>query len=163
MIVDLPSVLASIAEGSITLAGFAAVFRAFRGGEDPAGLNRIRLNIVIEGGLLVALLCYFPVWLSAEIGEDWAWRISSLIAAIWGFFRFNIPAFKTLLVPGPVAVMFFFSAPMGVISVVAGLLNAFGYLHASAYSGHLLTIMMALGNVGGVFVAQFRAELARGT
>jgi hypothetical protein len=47
---DLPDVLNSVAEGSITLAGFAAVFRAFRGAADPDGCSRARLAIVIEGG-----------------------------------------------------------------------------------------------------------------
>ena len=80
---ELPAVLASMGEGAITLAGFAAVFRAFGGAEDSDGHSRVRLNIVIEGGLVVALLCYFPAWLSSTgLSSDAVWRSSSAIGVL---------------------------------------------------------------------------------
>lgn len=84
---DLPGVLSSMAEGSITLAGFAAVFRAFRGSHDPDGFSDVRLTVVIEGGLVVAFLCYLPAWLSsAGLSPDAVWRSTSIVGALWTFF-----------------------------------------------------------------------------
>ena len=61
---DPASTLESLAEGGITLAGFSAVFRAFSGKDDPDGYSEVRLQAVIEGGLLVALLSYLPATLA---------------------------------------------------------------------------------------------------
>ena len=93
---DLPS-LESLAEVSVTLAGFAAVFRAFATGTDPDGYSAVRLNIVIEGGLVLAFLCFLPtVFHTASIPEDGALRVSSGLGATWLFFRATIPGIRII-------------------------------------------------------------------
>jgi hypothetical protein len=52
--------LDSLAEVSVTLAAFAADFRAFAAGSDPDGHSTVRLNAVIEGGLLLAFISFLP-------------------------------------------------------------------------------------------------------
>ena len=80
---ELPSLLESMAEASVTLAGFAAVFRAFGGGSDPDGYSTVRLNVVIEGGLAVAFFCYLPAALvAAGLSPAVAWRTSNAAVAV---------------------------------------------------------------------------------
>jgi hypothetical protein len=148
-----------MAEGSITLAGFAAVFRAFSSADDPDGYSRLRLTIVIEGGLMVALLCYFPSWLaSLDLAPDSVWRLSSAIGAIWPLFRFIVVAFGIIRKGPPFPVLYVFAAPLGLISFLAFALTAVGLVPLSAYSGFLLGAISLLATVGTVFIAQFRAE-----
>ena len=157
---ELPAVLASMAEGSITLAGFAAVFRAFGGAEDPDGHSRIRLNIVIEGGLVVAFLCYFPAWLSsAGFSSDAVWRSGSAIGALWVLFRMMIISFRILRSGAPLPVLYPVAVPIGVVSFLALVANTAGLLPVTSYSGHLLGTVSLLTTVGVIFIAQFRAEL----
>ena len=156
---ELPAVLASMAEGSITLAGFAAVFRAFGGADDPDGYSRLRLTIVIEGGLVVALLCYFPSWLgSLDLSSDSVWRFSSAIGAIWALFRFILVAIGIVRKGPPFPVLYLFAAPLGLASFLAFATTAVGFIPISAYSGFLLGTVTLLATVGIVFIAQFRAE-----
>src|SRR6185436_2177474 len=104
---ELPTVLASMAEGSITLAGFAAVFRAFGGNDDPDGYSRLRLTIVVEGGLVVAALCYFPSWLaSLDLAANTVWRSSAAIGTIWPLFRFILVAFGIVRKGPPFPVLY---------------------------------------------------------
>ena len=157
---EIPSVLASMAEGSITLAGFAAIFRAFGGAEDPDGHSRIRLNIVIEGGLVVALLGYLPAWISsAGFSPDTVWRSSSAIGALWGFFRLMLTAFRVFRSSAPFPVLYTVVVPIGAVSFVSFAANTAGLLPVTSYSGHLLGTLSLLMTVGVIFIAQFRAEL----
>ena len=156
---DFPEVLGSMAEGSITLAGFAAAFRAFSGSHDPDGFSRARLNIVIEGGLVVALLCYLPAWLSsAGVSPDAVWRSASGVGAVWSLFRFAANAVAVYRVPGPLPVLYFVVVPVGLLSFLAFSANTVGLLPVSAYSGYLLGTIAMLSAVGIMFVAQFMAE-----
>jgi len=156
---DLPAVLASMGEASITLAGFAAVFRAFGGAEDPDGVSRIRLNIVIEGGLVVAFLCYFPAWVSsAGLPPDVVWRSASGIGALWVFFRMMLVAFRILRSATPLPELYLLATPIGVVSFCALVANTTGMLPLSPYSGHLLGTLSLLTTAGVIFIAQFRAE-----
>ena len=156
---DVPAILASIAEGSITLAGFAAVFRAFGGNVDPDGYSRLRLTIVIEGGLVIALLCYFPSWLaSLDLAPDLVWRFSAAVGTIWPLFRFIVVAFGIVRRGPPFPVLYLFAAPFGLISFFAYAATATGLSAVGNYSGFLLGTLALLATVGTVFIAQFRAE-----
>ena len=95
---EIPGILSSMAEGSITLAGFAAVFRAFKGKNDPDGYSWIRLAIVIEGGLIVAFGCYLPIFLSSTgLGADQSWGIASALILVWLIPRQNLPTIRILV------------------------------------------------------------------
>jgi hypothetical protein len=154
-----PAILASMAEGSITLAGFAAVFRAFRGVDDPDGYSPLRLTIVIEGGLIVALLCYFPSWLaSLDLSSDAVWRLCSAMGAMWPLFRFIFVAFGIVRRGPPFPVLYLFAAPLGLISFLAFVATAAGLVPHHVYSGYLLGVVALMTTVGVVFIAQFRAE-----
>ena len=156
---QIPDILSSIAGGSITLAGFAAVFRAFAGSEDPDGHSRVRLNSVIEGGLVIAFVCYLPIWLSSiEIEPDIAWRISSGVILIWGVVRIVAPTTRILTSGMPWPEMFKTVVLFGVIALVAAAMTAAGIWPRSAYSGYLLAVLALFANVAAIFIAQFRAE-----
>ena len=155
---ELPAILASMAEASITLAGFAAVFRAFGGEHDPDGYSRLRLTIVIEGGLVVALLCYFPSWLaSLDLAPSLVWQLSAAVGTIWPLFRFIFVAFGIVRRGPPFPVLYLFAAPLGLISFFAFAATAAGFV-PRVYSGFLLGALALLATVGTVFIAQFRAE-----
>ena len=157
--IDIPSVLSSIAEGAITLAGFAAVFRAFAGSRDPDGHSNVRLNIVIEGGLTVAFLCYAPLWLiTAGLDQDVAWRGPSILIVLWGVLRITVPTVQIIRNPGPVPALFFLASPTGHSAMIVAALNTTAILPISAASGYLLATILLLSNAGIIFVAQFRAE-----
>jgi hypothetical protein len=150
-----------MAEGSITLAGFAAVFRAFRGRDDPDGLSRVRLNSVIEGGLVVALVCYLPAWLAtAGLPEGAEWRASSALVVAWGALRIVVPTTRIVRAKMPLPELFRLVGLAGLIGILAGAANILGVGLLSPYSWHLLATVALLTNVGLIFVAQFRAEQA---
>jgi hypothetical protein len=156
---DLPGVLSSMAEGSITLAGFAAVFRAFRGSHDPDGFSDVRLTVVVEGGLVVAFLCYLPAWLSsAGLSPDAVWRSSSIVGALWTFFRFILAAISVYRTASSLPVLYTVAVPVDVVSFLAFSATAVGVFPLSTYSGYLLGTIAMLSAVGMMFVAQFIAE-----
>lgn len=155
----LPEILSSIAGGSITLAGFAAVFRAFGGAKDPDGQSRVRLNSVIEGGLLIAFVSYLPAWLGTmELPEEGVWRISCLVIFLWGVLRIGIPSTRILRSADPLPELFILVVCAGVIALIAAAVTALGYWPYEAFSGYLLAVLMLLTNVGLIFIAQFRVE-----
>jgi len=158
---QLPEVLSSIAGGSITLAGFAAAFRAFSGTADPDGFSRVRLNSVIEGGLMIAIVCYVPAWLaSLSVSADAVWRASSALILIWGVPRIIVPTTMILRRRGPRPEMFKTVVAFGAVALAAAFVNVIGAWPASGYSGHLLGVIALFANVGAIFIAQFRAERA---
>jgi len=158
---ELPGVVTSMAEGAVTLAGFAAVFRAFRGEHDPDGLSRVRLNSVIEGGLLVAFICYLPAWLAtAGLPGAAEWRIPSVGIVLWGALRILVPTTSILRAKIPLPEMFRSVVAAGIIAIVAAMLNVVAVTPWSPYSLFLLATMALLTNVGLIFIAQFRAEQA---
>lgn len=156
---EIPGILASMAEGAITLAGFSAVFRAFSGAHDPDGYSWIRLSIVIEGSLVTALCCYLPIGLiSLGVPDQHAWRGVGVLLATWGIFRLSVPAFRILRQPGPLPALFWVAVPQGFLSVLANIANATGVLPLDTYAIYLFAVILLLGNVGTIFVAQFRVE-----
>ncbi|MEO1202432.1 MAG: hypothetical protein AAFX10_06980 [Pseudomonadota bacterium] len=150
----MPEVLSSIAGGSITLAGFAAVFRAFSGTDDPDGHSRVRLNSVIEGGLVIAFVCYLPVWLaSIDLKSDVAWRVASGLIVIWTVPRILVPTAAILRDAGPLPEMFRIVVFFGIVALLAAALNAAGIWPYAAYSGHLLAVIALFANVAAIFIA----------
>jgi hypothetical protein len=156
---EIPGILASIAEGSITLAGLAALFRAFRGGQDPDGFNWMRLNFVIEGGLVIAFVCYLPVALAnAGLSTDTSWRLASGCILIWVFPRQNITAAQIFMQGRPYPELFWLAAPLGFLATMFVLANITGLSPISVYSTFLLSVLFLVGFVSTIFVAQFRIE-----
>jgi len=152
-------ILTSMAEGAITLAGFAAVFRAFAGGYDPDGHSRVRLNSVIEGGLAIAFVCYLPAWLvSAGFTDSTTFRLPSGIIIIWGLARIAVPTSQILRSGARLPELFRSVVAAGIVALLAAVLNVVGISPISAYSTHLLATTALFANVGLIFVAQFRAE-----
>ena len=156
---ELPSLLESMAEASVTLAGFAAVFRAFGSNADPDGHSTVRLYVVIEGGLAVAFFCYLPAALAAAgLSPATAWRTSNFAAIAWVAPRSIGPGaliitqgwpFPALL---PLALSFSF---LGLVALVCGALGAI-----PPPSAHQAGLVAVLGGIGCTFIAQFRVEHA---
>jgi hypothetical protein len=157
--IEIPGILASIAEGSITLAGLVALFRAFRGGEGPDGFNWARLNFIIEGGLVIAFVCYLPVaFSSAGLSPDTSWRMASGLILIWAFPRQNVTAVQIFMQGRPYPELFWLTAPLGIMSTVLALLNISGLSPITPYSTLLFAVLLLAGFVCTIFVAQFRIE-----
>ncbi len=77
-------ILHSIAGATITLAGFAAVFRAFTGSHQVDGHSEIRLNSILELGIAAALLCYLPAVLqSFNWHADQSYRVLSAVGGLY--------------------------------------------------------------------------------
>ena len=114
-------------EGAITLAGFAAAFRASAGVYDPDGHSRTRLNSVIEGGLTVASVSYLPAWLfSAGFSESAVWRGPSGLIVVWGIVRIIVPTSLILRSGVRILEMFVPVVVAGVVAIAAATLNVFG-------------------------------------
>ena len=154
---ELPSVLESMAEASVTLAGFAAVFRAFAGGADPDGYSTIRLNVVIEGGLAVAFFCYLPVaFAAAGLAPSVAWRTSNAIAIAWVLPRSVWSGVGIIRRGWPLPALFPLAWPCSFLGLGA---LAFGVLGVMPpQSAHQVGLVGVIGGIGCTFIAQFRVE-----
>ena len=76
--------LPSIAGATITLAGFAAVFRAFSRSAGGDGHSNIRLNSILELGIAGALFCFLPsVVRSFGPSVDQSYRALSVVGGIY--------------------------------------------------------------------------------
>jgi len=156
---EIPGVLASMGEGAITLAGFAAVFKAFRGGRDPDGYSWVRLNIVIEGSLIVAFACYLPSFVaSTGLSVALSWQAASLLIVLWAIPRQNLPTLQIFGGGRPFPALYVLAGPLGIAATIVGLINVSMLSPLSPYSTHLLACLLLLGNVATIFVAQFRVE-----
>lgn len=148
-----------MAGSAVTLAGFAAVFRAFGGDRDPDGHSRVRLNSVIEGGLLIAFTCYLPIWLgSLPIAAGLPWRIASLVIVIWAVARIVLPSMAVLRGGEPLPEMFVSVVAAGALALIAAIITTAGFWPYGAFPGYLFAVLMLLANVGLIFIAQFRVE-----
>jgi hypothetical protein len=157
---ELPSLLESMAEVSVTLAGFAAVFRAFGGGTDPDGYSTVRLNIVIEGGLAVAFFCYLPAALvAAGLSPAVAWPTSNVAAIAWLAPR---PVWSGMLIirqGRPLPALFPLAWPFSLVGLAVLGCGAVGVMPPE--SAHQAGLVAVAGGVGCAFIAQFRVEQAR--
>jgi len=156
---ELPGLLESMAEASVTLAGFAAVFRAFATGDDPDGYSTVRLTIVIEGGLAIAFLCYVPAALAAAgLTTDVAWRASNVVAAAWILPRSFWVGLQIGRRGRPLPSLFPLAYGLALAALAAVLGGVFGLLPAK--SAHQVGLVCQLGGIGSTFMAQFRVERA---
>lgn len=76
--------LNSIGQIAVTLAGFAALLRAFRQRDVADAHSDPRLRSIVEQGLVVVLLCFLPTLL-VEFGltAQLAVRVVAALAAVW--------------------------------------------------------------------------------
>lgn len=156
---EFPNLLESIAGASVTLAGFAAVFRAFASRQDPDGFSAIRMNVVIEGGLVVALACYLPIVLAiAGLPESVAWRASSGMCAVWLIFRTIRPGIFIIRKGWPPPALFPFAFTLTLLAFTSFVIGVAGFGPLDESSAHQIGIMLVAAQVGTTFVAQFQVE-----
>jgi hypothetical protein len=156
-----PDILSSIAGTAVTLAGFAAVFRAFGNNHDPDGQSRVRLNSVIEGGLLIVVVSYIPVLvggLGLGYGDDLPWVVGCAVIALWALPRICAPTYRILQKRDKWPEMFVPVVAAGVISLFVAALTVVGLWPFGSFSGYLWALVFLLSNVSLVFIAQFRVE-----
>jgi hypothetical protein len=156
---ELPSLLESMAEVSVTLAGFAAVFRAFGSNADPDGHSTVRLYVVIEGGIAVAVFCYLPAALvAAGLSPATAWRASNFAAIAWVIPR-SIGQVVVIVAQGwPLPALLPLAFFFGVLGLVALGCGAFGVIPPP--SGLQAGLVAVFAAIGCTFIAQFRVEHA---
>ncbi len=156
---EFPEVLSSVVGAAVTLSGFAAAFKAFSGDYDPDGRSRTRLNIVIEGGLVIAGVCFLPfVLASLYVPTDLPWRCGSAIVISWSAIRGLWPAAKIIFSPEPLPVLLPLALFFSLCAFVAGALNVLMVTELPAYNLFLVGVILYFFNIGTIFVAQFHAE-----
>ena len=152
--------LDSLAEVSVTLAGFAAVFRAFAIGNDPDGHSAVRLNVVIEGGLLLAFISFLPgVLLGASLAEDAAYRVSGGIGGIWALLR-AIPGIQIIRGGWPLPALFPLAYAFFLVALFSFIFGALDIRPLGAIAAHQAGCVALFGSMAITFVAQFRVERA---
>ena len=151
--------LDSLAEVSVTLAGFAAVFRAFTAGNDPDGHSTVRLNVVIEGGLLLAFISFMPgVLLSASLAADSAYRSSGGIGMIWSVLRGIVPIIQIIRGGGPLPPLFPLASAFALTAVFCFTFCVLDIRPLGAIAGFQAACAALFGAIAVTFVTQFRAE-----
>jgi hypothetical protein len=156
---DFPDILSSIAGASVTLAGFAAAFKAFTRGHDPDGQDRVRLNIVIEGGLVISVVCFSPITFAGlQVPDDISWRLGSAMLMSWVALRILWTAGIIVKTIRPLPVLFSVAVPLAVFGFLAGLANVSTMSTMTAYSLFLTAVLLQFASTATVFVAQFQAE-----
>ena len=156
---EIPDVFSSIAEASVTLAGFAAVFRAFSGAHDPDCYSVARLYMVIEGSVVVALLCYLPSWLlgvwdAHEVG----WRVGAACGAVWTITRVNAVHLQILFTAPGRPMLLRLATPIGIVATLFFLESAAKLSWLSPASAYLAGVITLFASNAVAFIAQFRVE-----
>ena len=153
--------LDSLAEVSVTLAAFAAVFRAFAAGSDPDGHSTVRLNAVIEGGLLLAFISFLPsALLSVSLTEDTAYQFSSGVGGIWTALRGILTGVRIIRGGWPLPALFPLAFALALTALVSFTLGALGTGPLAGIAGHQLGCVALFAWIAVAFVAQFRVERA---
>jgi hypothetical protein len=157
--VEYPGILDSLAEASVTLAGFAAVFRAFGGDTDPDGYSRVRLNAVIEGGLVLAFVSYLPVAVENSVVPDGVGlRASSAILALFVVLRSILPGIRIFQGGWPLPALFPLAWGLSVVGILFLAASIFGVSVISTLAAHQAGVVSIFGGLATTFVAQFRVE-----
>jgi len=153
---EVAETLASIAEVSATLLGFAAVFRAFRG-ELADQHSAERTLLVIEVGLVIVFMCYLPsVLMGAGLEASSSYRIISAFTALY-WLRWFALSYRLKDEDHATPVLFrvavgFHVMIFSVCSVAAlGVLPKVGIVY-------LAVVIAILALVGMAFLAQFMTE-----
>jgi hypothetical protein len=153
--------LDSLGEVSVTLAAFAAVFRAFAAGSDPDGHSKARLNAVIEGGLLLAFISFLPsALLSASLTEKGAYRLSSGVGSAWALLRGTVPAFSVIRSGWPPPALFPLALALHLAALVPFVLGVLAVGPLGSIAAHEVGCVALFGWIAVVFLAQFRVERA---
>jgi hypothetical protein len=150
--------LQSLGEVAVTLVGFAALFRVFTRESVADEHSETRLQVIIEQGLGVVLLCFLPAWLLSfgDVSPQAAYRSISVGAALWQS-RWVYIAYSIRSLKQSTPVGFRFAVVLQIGSFVtfaacaAGLL---GWVEPLYLTGLLVTFT----HVGWAFLFQFRVE-----
>ena len=152
-------VLPSVAGATITLAGFAAVFRAFSRSTGGDGHSNIRLNSILELGIAAALLCFLPAVLqSFGLSVNRSYRALSAVGGIyyihWLYEFWKVRnadhqtprSYRVATISACAVFALFCANALGVTSNVDGI--------------YLIAILLILFLQGLAFLSQFWAEQA---
>ena len=156
---EYPGILDSLAEASVTLAGFAAVFRAFGGDTDPDGHSRVRLNAVIEGGLALAFVSYLTAAVTnIAVPEGVAVRVGSAILAVFVVLRSILPGIRIFQAGWPLPALFPLAWSLSVVAILFLAASTFGLSAISTFETYQAGVVFLFGGLATTFVAQFRVE-----
>jgi len=151
--------LYSIGQIAVTLAGFAALLRAFRQKDVGDAHSDPRLRSMVEQGLVLVLLCFLPsVLVAFNISMGIAVRVIAAAAAAWLLrWLYIMYLVRSAELPRSLAWMFRAAFALhGVTFIVfaATATGLFGRAEPLYFSGVLLTLTL----VGFAFFAQFQSE-----
>lgn len=153
---EIAETLASIAEVSATLLGFAAVFRAFRG-ELADQHSAERTLLVIEVGLIIVFMCYLPsLLMGAGIEASSSYRIISAVTALY-WLRWFAMSYRLKDADHATPILFRAAVTFHVLIFSVCSAAALGVLPqiGVVYLGVVIAI---LALVGMAFLAQFMTE-----
>ena len=153
------SALYSIGQIAVTLAGFAALLKAFRQKNATDAHSEPRLKSIVEQGLVVVLLCFLPSLIfSFGVDLDTAVRWISAVAAAWLFrWLYILYIFRTAEISAAIASLFPVTVVLHVAAFVAFLLSATGLI-GRAEPLYFCGVVLTLTLVGLAFLAQFQSE-----
>ena len=151
--------LYSIGQIAVTLAGFAALLKAFRQKNATDAHSEPRLKSIVEQGLVVVLLCFLPSLIfSFGVDLDTAVRWISAVAAAWLFrWLYILYIFRTAEISAAIASLFPVTVVLHVAAFVAFLLSATGLI-GRAEPLYFCGVVLTLTLVGLAFLAQFQSE-----
>lgn len=153
--------LPAVAEASITLAGFAAVFKAFGGPHMVDGHSNTRLNSIVELGLAVALLSFLPTALSSlDVGPEEGLRILSVAGGVY-YLRWLAEFWAIRHADHRTPKAYLTAVAAALVVFVLFWLNALG-LSGKLQGTYLLAILIMFFLQGLAFMAQIRAEQGDG-
>jgi hypothetical protein len=153
------SALYSIGQIAVTLAGFAALLRAFRQRDVGDAHSDPRLRSMVEQGLVVVLLCFLPsVLVAFEFSMGTAVRVIAAAAAAWLLrWLYIMYLVRSAELPRSIARMFRAAFALHVLTFITFTATAtgqFGRVEPLYFSGVLLALIL----VGFAFFAQFQSE-----
>ena len=156
---NISEALPSIAEVAVTLVGFAAVFRAFRGLSVDAH-SGARTLAVIEVGLVLVLLCYVPLLLiEAGLEEVPAYRLTAGLTALY-WIRWLTVLYRIRNEVHATPGIYRFVVVLNILIFLINLASATALLDRPEilYFGSAVAI---LAYVSLSFLAQYKAEASR--
>ena len=149
--------LQSIAEVSATLVGFSALFRVFSREKIADGHSEARLQVIIEQGLTVVLLCYLPAWAdSFGWSEDATLRIIGGTAALW-LVRWLYVFYSVWGAETRTPIAFRFALALNTLAFLSFAICAI-VGDESARPLYLTGIVVLLAHLGWTFLFQVKAE-----
>jgi cation transport ATPase len=153
------SALHSIGQIAVTLAGFAALLRAFRERTVADPHSDPRLISIVEQGLAVAFLCFLPALLiefglTMETAARWGAALAAVWLTRWLYILYTI---RKAELGKSLARLFRVAVAMHVAAYTAFLLSAIGLL-GRAEPLYFSGVFLMVTEVGWSFLAQFLSE-----